>query len=94
MATISFDQQVTVPSDTLINRVGEESVLLKLGSETYFGLDEMGSNMWQALTTSNTVQQAYESLLNEYDVEECVLRQDLSDLLEKLADNGLVEIKQ
>ena len=94
MATISFDQQITATPDTLINQVGEESVLLNLGSEKYFGLDEIGTSMWQALTTNGTIQQAYESLLGEYDVAGDVLRQDLSDLLEKLAANGLIEIKQ
>lgn len=94
METISFNQQITATPDTLINQVGEESVLLNLGSEMYFGLDEIGTSMWQALTSSGTIQQAYESLLNEYDVEESRLRQDLSDLIEKLVANGLVEIKQ
>ena len=94
MATISFDQQITVTPDTLINQVGAESVLLNLGSEKYFGLDEIGTSMWQALTASGTIQQAYESLLKEYDVEGDVLRQDLSALLEKLTANGLIEIKQ
>jgi hypothetical protein len=93
MATISFNQQITVTPDTLINQVGEESVLLNLGNEMYFGLDEVGTSMWQALTNSSTIQQAYESLLKEYNVEEGQLRQDLSDLIEKLAANGLVEIK-
>lgn len=93
MTTISFDQRVSVTSDTLINQVGEEAVLLNLNSEKYFGLDDIGTSMWQALTTSDTIQQAYESLLGEYDVEAGTLRQDLIELLEKLTSNGLIEIK-
>ena len=90
--TISYSSRVTVPSDTLINVLGSESVLLSLKSERYFGLDEMGTRMWTALTTASTVQEAYDNLLAEYEVEPEVLRKDLTELLEKLADQGLVEI--
>src|SRR5436190_22595129 len=60
MATISFNQRITATPDTLVNQVSGESVLLNLGSEMYFGLDEVGTSMWQALTSSGTIQQAYE----------------------------------
>lgn len=92
MSAISFDKRVTATPDTLINQVGEESVLLNLGSEKYYGLDEIGTSMWLALTGNDTIQQAYESLLDEYDVDEETLRRDLSDLIEKLSANGLIEI--
>ena len=93
MTTISFEQHVAATPDTLINQVGQESVLLNLNSEKYFGLDEVGTSMWQALTTSETIGQAYDALLREYDVDAQVLRQDLLGLIEKLAANGLLEVK-
>ena len=46
MPAISFNQHLEVAPDTLINKIGEESVLLNLNSEKYFGLDEMGTCMW------------------------------------------------
>lgn len=92
MNAVSFDKRVTITPDTLINQVGEESVLLNLGSEKYYGLDEIGTSMWQALTTSETIQQAYDFLLGEYDVDEETLRHDMSDLIEKLSANGLIEV--
>jgi len=92
MSAISFDKRVNATPDTLINQVGGESVLLNLGSEKYYGLDEIGTSMWQALTTSESIQQAYDTLLGEYDVDGEVLRNDMSELIEKLSANGLVEI--
>jgi Coenzyme PQQ synthesis protein D (PqqD) len=44
------------------------------------------------LTTSPSVEAAYETLLEEYEVEPETLRQDLDDLLGKLAEQGLVEV--
>jgi len=92
MNALSFDKRVIATSDTLINQVGDESVLLNLGNEKYYGLDEVGTSMWNALTTSDTIQQAYEALLDEYDVDGEVLRRDLVGMIENLSANGLIEI--
>ena len=89
---VSFAARVSVPSDVLISEVGGESVLLNLKNERYFGLDDVGTQMWKALVASDSIQAAYETLLAEYDVEENRLRQDLDDLIQKLLEQGLVEI--
>ncbi len=90
---ISFAKRVVVPSDTLINVIGDESVLLNLKNERYYGLDVMGTQMWQALIGSDSIRAAYEKLLSEYDVSDEVLQNDLTDLLDKLLENGLVELQ-
>lgn len=91
--SISFAAKVVVSPDTLINVVGQESVLLNLKNEQYFGLDQMGTQMWQALATSDSIQAVYEKLLGEYDVSAEVLHRDLNNLLEKLLAHGLVELQ-
>jgi hypothetical protein len=90
--SISFDQKLAPTPDTLINVIEGESVLLNLKSESYFGLDQVGTRMWALLTTSDSVQAAYEKLLDEYDVSADELRQDMRDLIEKLIAHGLVEV--
>jgi hypothetical protein len=82
-----------VPPDVLIQEVQGESVLLNLNSGRYFGLDDIGTRMWQLITTSPSLQGAYETLLAEYDVGADRLQQDLQNLIGKLAEHGLVEIK-
>ena len=89
---ISFTSRVSAPSDVLISQVGGESVILNTNSEQYFGLDEVGTSMWQALTSADSIQDAFERLLTEYEVEPGRLRKDLSVLVEKLVENGLLEV--
>lgn len=89
---ISFAARVSVPPDILISEVGDESVLLNLKSECYFGLDDMGTQMWKTLIASDSIQAAYETLLAEYDVEASRLREDLDELIQKLMEQGLVEV--
>jgi len=91
--TISFSDRVTVPDDVLISQLQEESVILNLDSERYYGLDDVGTRMLSILSTSSTIEAAYELLRDEYDVDDEVLRRDLLSLIEKLVNQGLVKIE-
>jgi Coenzyme PQQ synthesis protein D (PqqD) len=91
--TISFSARVTVPDDVLISNLQDESVMLNLDSERYYGLDDVGTRMLSALSTSSSIEAAYELLREEYDVDDEVLRRDLLLLVEKLVNQGLVKIE-
>lgn len=88
--TISFSDRVTVPDDVLISRLQEESVILNLDSERYFGLDDVGTRFLSVLTTSDSIETAYDRLRDEYDVDPQALRGDLLALVENLIDQGLL----
>jgi len=90
--SISFSDRVKIPDDVLISKLQEESVILNLDSERYYGLDDVGTRILSVLTSSESIGAAYETLVNEYDVDAQVLRQDLLELVEELAKQGLVEI--
>jgi hypothetical protein len=89
---VSSAARVSVPSGVLVTKAGEESVLLNLDSERYFGLDPVGTRMWEVLGTNGTVESAYAALLAEFDVEPEQLRRDLYELIEKLREHGLLEV--
>jgi len=89
---ISFSDRVKVPDGVLISNLQDESVILNLDSERYFGLDNVGTRILTVLTKSESIQAAYESLLAEYDVDHAVLRQDLLALIENLLQQGLVQV--
>src|SRR5215207_10049330 len=87
---ISFLDRVTVPDDVLISKLQEESVILNLDSERYFGLDDVGTRILSVLTASDSIEAAYNTLVQEYDVDGDVLRQDLLALVENLVEQGIV----
>jgi hypothetical protein len=88
---ISFSDRATVPANVLIRFLDQESVLLNLKTERYFGLDSVGTRMWQLVTSAPTIDAAYYQLLDEFDVQPELLRANLSDLLSHLVENGLIE---
>lgn len=69
-----------------------EAIILNLLTERYYGLDAVGTRMWQALTSSASLQDALDVLLSEFDIDVDTLQRDMAALIGKLADQGLLEI--
>ena len=88
----SFSDRVEVPKYVYVCFLEKRSVFLNMEAEIYYGLDETGTRMWQLLTTAPSIDNAYEELLAEFDVEAELLRQNLSELLGQLIDKGLLRI--
>lgn len=89
---VSFADRVMVPAHVLVRLLDREAVLLNLETEKYFGLDETGTRMWQLVTASPSIDEAYQELLAEFDVEPELLRVNLTELLSRLIDSGLLQV--
>jgi len=84
--------RITTPDGVLIREIAGESVLLNLNSESYFGLDEVGTRMWAVLTAASSIEAAYQILLDEFEVGAEQLRSDLSTFIGALEKAGLVAV--
>lgn len=76
--------------EALSQAVAGETVLLDLRSEKYFGLNVVGTRVWDLLQETDDVQAIRDRLLAEYEVAEAQLDADLDDLLGRLLAAGLV----
>ena len=92
-AMIAFSERAVVSANVLIRFLDQESVLLNLETERYFGLDAVGTRMWQVVTEASTVEAALARLVEEYDAPLDTLRTDLTNLLQHLVDNGLIAMQ-
>ncbi len=90
--SLDFKKKIAIPETVLFRELEGESVLLNIETETYFGLDDVGTRMWNVLEKADSIQAAYEALMEEYDVDSATLKQDLADIIVRLQENGLLEI--
>jgi hypothetical protein len=81
-----------LPAHVLVRHLDGESVLLNLETERYFGLDHTGTRMLELATTSPSIDVAYQKLLEEFEVEPALLRENMNDLLNCLVENGLLQL--
>lgn len=89
---IQADQKVTISPEVLFQEVSGETVLLDLSSENYFGLDEIGTRIWELLNGGSSVGEVVDALLEEYDTDRKTLEGDVAELLENLAEAGLISL--
>jgi hypothetical protein len=70
----------------------DRDVILNLNNGIYYGLDPVGSFIWNLIQSPKELIEIRDSILDEYDVDEERCKQDLLELLNDLAEKGLVEI--
>lgn len=94
MAAMSVDlpSKVSVPDDVVWQTVDGEVVLFAVTAERYYGLDAVGSRMWEVLQDHPAPSDACERLCAMFDVEEERLRGDLAGLIARLADAGMLHV--
>ena len=90
--TPSRKGRISVRDGVMFREIAGESVLLDLNSETYFGLDEIGTRMWNVLVGAPSIEAACEVLIEEFEVDAGAMRVDLSAFITTLADAGLVAV--
>ena len=70
-----------------------ETVILSMNDGVYYGLDPVGTSVWNLLQEPRTVSGIRDQLLQEYDVEAERCERDLLSLLERMVARGLVEVR-
>ncbi len=87
---MNLNQTVTISDQVISQEVSGETVLLDLESESYFGLDEVGTRVWQLLNEDGNLQYVLDTMLEEFEVDKDTLESDLSELLNNLQTAGLI----
>jgi hypothetical protein len=77
--------------DAVESPVGDETVLLHLKSGTYFGLDSVGTRIWQLLKEGLHPRDICERLTAEYEISKEVAEVDTASFLSSLKMQDLVE---
>lgn len=89
---LSDEMRITARKDVLSRTLEGEAVLLDLESGTYFGLNEIASEIWVMMAKGTTVATIITLVLETYDVDEATARRDLELLLNRLQARGLVDV--
>ena len=91
--TISASSIIVAAKDQVSCDLGGEMAILNLRNGVYYGLDTVGARIWNLIQKPTTANEVRDTLLIEYDVETERCWQDLLELLQKLAAEELVEIR-
>ena len=76
--------------DVLFREIDKECVLLDLGSGTYFGLNEVGTRIWNLLLDGRSEDDIVQTIAEEYDSDAGTIRADVRRLLSELESRKLI----
>lgn len=82
-----------ISDEVLSQEVNGETVLLDLEGESYFGLNEVGTRIWQLLNDELNIGLVLDTLDGEYDVSREQLERDVAELLGSLEESGLIKLR-
>ena len=77
--------------DAVESRLGKETVILHLGSGTYFGLDPVGTVVWERLKAGDVPRAICAHVRAVFADAPDSVEGDVASFLEDLAENGLIE---
>jgi hypothetical protein len=87
---LSLSDSVTISSSVVFRHLSGETVLLNLDSGIYYGLDAVGTRIWQLLAESLPLVTVCSTIQKEYAVEPDVIERDVLKLVRNLYDKRLV----
>lgn len=81
---------LTIPQNVIFKKVGEETVLLDFERGVYYGLDPVGTRVWELIAEGRDVDAIADAMADEYVVTRDQVRSDVDALVADLERNGLV----
>ena len=91
---MNLNQTISLSPQVISQEVAGETVILDLESECYFGLDAVGTRIWQLIQEHGDLHRIYDTLLDEYEVEEAQLLKDLEILITDARGRGLISLQE
>jgi hypothetical protein len=70
-----------------------EAAILNLQSGVYYGLDPVGATVWKLIEQPCSIGSIRDAMLEKFEVDAERCEADLFELLDKLAREGLIEIR-
>lgn len=89
---ITLASRVRISEDVVFRDLQGEMVLLNLKSGVYFGLDPMGTQIWQLIQEHQFLHNVLQAVVEEYEVTESRCQQDLLRFVAAVRENGLVDL--
>ena len=89
---LNDQSRVRAITDQVSADLKDEAVVLGLRQGLYYGLDPVGTFVWKELTEPQRVQDVTKSVVGEFSVDEARASADVLSFLQRLLEEGLIEI--
>ena len=89
---INYESLVTQGEEQVFCEIDGEVIILSINCGKYYCIDDIGSIIWNMLSTPVSVKTLCENLLEKFEVERSRCECDVLHLLQNLADEKLIRV--
>jgi hypothetical protein len=90
--SISADDVVCQIEDIVASDIDDEKVMMSIEKGHYYGLDPIGSRVWELIETPVRVSELVDALAVKYDVDRPTCEQDVLAFLDELHQAGILRV--
>jgi hypothetical protein len=94
MSEVTVDSVVCRTHEAIGSKVDEETVMMSIRNGKYYGLDAVGTRVWELVAEPVRVSSLCEQLCEEFDVEVVQCSTDVLGFLNELLRENLVAIRE
>lgn len=88
--SINSESIISKNPQIISSKMDDEVVMMSVEKGNYYGLNRVGSEIWEKLTKPLTVSHLCDKLMQEFDVEKEQCEREVITYLEKLVSEGLI----
>ena len=82
-----------VSQEVLSSKIDEEIILMSIKADSYFGIDPVGSQVWEILSKKpSTTNEIVQIMMEDYEVDEETCRTDVQAFIDDIYARKLIEI--
>jgi hypothetical protein len=85
-------KKIAITPNVVARQVGNETVVLHLGSATYFGLNAVGARFWQLVEEGKNFNEICDTVVGEFEVTRDELERDIRFLIKDLLAQDLISL--
>jgi hypothetical protein len=92
MSNLTSKTKVVRQKQIMFNKLDDEVVMMSAQKGEYYGLDSIGSRIWEIIQEPIEISQIVKILLDEYDISEEQCTTDVTAFLNELLNKELIAI--
>lgn len=91
-SNITVECIISQIEDIVASDIEDEKVMMSIEKGQYFGLEPVGSRIWEMLETPVKVSAIIDALVGQYDVDRQTCERDVLAFLDELDEAGIVQV--
>lgn len=90
--TVALSTVVAQSPDLVSTSIESQTALMSIVNGAYYGMDRVGSRVWELIEQPRAVSAVVDQLLQEFAVERATCERHVLTFLQKLSDAGLLQV--